>query len=198
MSSPPRTFVLLIGAASAFPYPISSNPTQDTLEHNLNLSAANGSTAGYFRLAALPPWSTADAANMVTPVDVSTSAVLTDIVTPIDACSCSITQYELTEITPVPVSESTSSSRTFVTTSSVGPTSTGEAEIAPNTITITDWVTVTLPGPAPNDTGPVTVPISVGPLRCGNMVSRRPEMPGGILGGPAPPKFEQEAAQPER
>jgi hypothetical protein len=85
------------------------------------------------------------------------------------------------------------------------PTVTTDAQIPPlptsspaamhgNTFTITHWVTVTLPGPPPNDSGSVTVPVTAGPVYESSPASRRPDMPGGIFGGPAPNTYELDEA----
>lgn len=230
MTSRPQTFVLLIGAARAVPYSTLSNPTHDIPERNVEDSAANGDAADYVRLEILPSSSAADTANLqnlVTPVTPSFTVDPAHLVTPIGPSSNSIL-YELTEITPVP--QSTSITRPTTTISSASPTPTTEAQTPPlptsssvttpaigehNTIIITDWVTVTLPGPPPNDpndttalpegcpqpteaqtAGSVTFPLTAGQVHHGSSTSRRPEVPGGILGGPSPNTDELGESQP--
>lgn len=206
MSSRSRNLVLLIGVARAVPYPVSSNPAHDTSEPCVQDSAAHEDVAGsvYLQVVALPPSSTADLANLVTPVTLTPSSSryeLTEI-TPVPTPILS-TSSELTEITPVPVH--TSSRVTTFTTSSVSPTPSteGESPAQPpptsppitvsashiGTVTITNWVTVTMPagGPGPDETQmpeSETVPITVIPVTYNNSGSRMPELPGGFLGGP--------------
>lgn len=214
MSSRPRTFVLLIGAARAVPYSMLRNPTHDTSERNVEDSAANHDAADYVRLEILPSSSTADPANLhnlVTPVTPSSTIDLAHLVTPISPSSISI-PYELTEITPVPKSTSTTEAQTppLPTSSSVATPATGELD----TIIITDWVTVTLPGPPPNNPNDttalpegspepaeaqtpasVTIPLTVSQVHHGSCTSRRPEAPGRILGGHSPNTYELGEAQ---
>lgn len=208
MSSRSRSFILLIGAARAVPHPISSNPTHDTLDPCVQDSAADEDVAGsvHLQVVALPTSSTADLANLVTPVTPTPSSSryeLTEI-TPVPALAPS-TSSELTEITPVPVL--TSSRGTTFTTSSVSPTPSTEGETpaqppptSPSitisatgkhigTVTITNWVTVTMPagGPGPDETQmpeSESVPITISPVAYNSSASRRPELPGGFLGGP--------------
>lgn len=211
MSSRSRNFILLIGAARAVPYPVSSNPAHDTSEPHLQDSAAHEDVAGsvHLQVVALPPSSTADLANLVTPVTLTPSSSryeLTEI-TPVPAPAPS-TSFELTEITPVSVHAS--SHGTTFTTSSVSPVPSTESETpaqplltSPSisisatgqhigTVTITNWVTVTMPagGPGPDETQmpeSETVPITVIPVTYNNSGSRMPELPGGYLGGPPGP-----------
>lgn len=208
MSSRSRNFILLIGAARAVHHPVSSNTTHDTSEPRVQDSAAIEDAAGslHLQVVALPPSSTVDLANLVTPVTLTPSSSryeLTEI-TPVTAPAPS-TSSELTEITPVPVH--TSSRGTTFTTSSVSPTPStkGETPAQPpltspsitisatgkhiGTVTITNWVTVTMPagGPGPDETQmpeSETVPITIIPVTYNSSASRRPELPGGFLGGP--------------
>lgn len=211
MSSRSRNFILLIGAARAVPYPISSIPAQDTSEPRVQDSAANEDVEGsiHLQVVALPPSSTTDLADLVTPVTLTPSSSryeLTEI-TPVPLPAPS-TSFELTEITPVPVH--TSSRGATYTTSSVSPVPSTESETpaqplltSPSlsisetgqhvgTVTITNWVTVTMPagGPGLDETQmpeSETVPITVIPVTYNSSASRRPELPGGFLGGPPGP-----------
>lgn len=206
MPSRSRNLILLIGVARAVPYPVSSNPAHDTSEPCVQDSAAHEDVAGsvYLQVVALPPSSTADLANLVTPVTLTPSSSryeLTEI-TPVPAPAPS-TSFELTEITPVPVHAS-SLGTTFTTSSvSLTPSTEGESPAQPpptspsitvsaahiGTVTITNWVTVTMPagGPGPDETQmpeSETVPITIIPVTYNSSASRRPELPGGFLGGP--------------
>lgn len=238
MSSRPRNLVLLIGAARAVPYPVSLNQAHNTSEPHVQDSATNDDTAGYVRLVALPPSSTADLANLVTPVTPHSSSThyelteITPVTEPTSSTPYELTEvtpvttpYELTEITPVPKPTSTTSSelteitpvpvptsspRTIFTISSVSSTPTTDGETPPQpiltppsitipatgqhigTVTITDWVTVTLPveSPRPAETqmsDSETVPITIIPITYNSSASRRPDLPGGFLGGPPQP-----------
>lgn len=206
MSSRSRNLVLLIGVARAVPYPVSSNPAHDTSEPCVQDSAAHEDVVGsvYLQVVALPPSSTADLANLVTPVTITPSSSryeLTEI-TPVPAPAPS-TSFELTEITPVPVHAS-SLATTFTTSSvSLAPSTEGENPAQPpptspsitvsaahiGTVTITNWVTVTMlaGGPGPVETQmpeSETVPMTIIPVTYNSSASRRPELPGGFLGGP--------------
>lgn len=165
MSSRSRNIVLLIGAARAAQHPVSSDSMHGTPEPHVQDPAARNDAAVYVRLVALPPSSTVDLANLVTPVtpdSSSTSYELTEI-TPVPEPTSSTS--ELTEITPVhtsstsqttftsssvstdPTTESGSSAQPVLTSPSITtPASTGQHI---RTHTSTDWVTVTLPTSSP-------------------------------------------------
>jgi hypothetical protein len=132
MSSRPPALALLIGVVRAMPCPNSpsSNTTQDTWVPNAQILATDGNTGGHFRLVALPSASTVDLTGLVTPISQSSETDPADTATHAGPSSISTTPFDLTEITPVPVS--TSSPPTVVTGQHV------------HTHTITDWVTVTL------------------------------------------------------
>ncbi|KAI7782691.1 hypothetical protein LA080_013027 [Diaporthe eres] len=72
------------------------------------------------------------------------------------------------------------------------------------TVTITDWVTVTLPagGPVPVETqasSSETVPITIIPVSYNSSASRPPEIPGGFLGGPPRPNTDESGeARPKK
>lgn len=241
MSSRPRNFIILIGAARAVPYPVPSNSTHDPSERHFQFSVANDDAAGHVRLIASTPSSTIDLADLVTPVTPSSTIDLGNLVTPVNPASSTV--YELTEITPVteptsstqselteitPVPESTSSPQTIYTITPVPPSPTTEsatpAQSLPaspsittpstgrhiSTFTITDWVTVTVAGtpgndpattttlpagsPGPTETqtsGSETVPITVIPVNPNRSMSRRPDLPGGIMGGPPQPNVDE-------
>lgn len=237
MFSRPRKLVLLIGAASAVPYPVSTNPMYETSEYYAQDLAINEVSAGHVRLAALPLSSTIDLAHMVTPVtpaSPSSPYELTEI-TPVTEPTSSTTS-ESTGITPVSQSTSSSSLRFTESTSLPIPTSSpqitstrnsalpapvtvGESPTQPvptslsittpapakniSTVTVTDWVTVTVdgarssdphatvplaaggPGPLGTQTwGSETAPMTITTGHRNSSASRRPELPGGFLGGP--------------
>lgn len=217
MSSRPLKFVLLIGAARAVPsdptpstsesHAQDSAANDDAALHVRLVALSPSSTTDLANLVTpitLTPSSTPYELTEITPVPEhtpSTSDELTEI-TPVPVCTSSASS-ELTEVTPVPVH--TSSPQTTSTSSSVPiPTVTESQTPAQSpltspsttisatgqhagTVIITDWVTVTLPGPGPGETqmpGSETVPITIIPVTYSNSANRRPELPGGFFGGP--------------
>lgn len=239
MSSRPQKLVLLIGAARAVPYPVSTNPVYETSEHYAQDLATNEVSADHVHLAALPPSSTIDLAHMVTPVTPASPSSLYELteITPVTEPTSSTT-FELTEITPVSQSTSSSSpgftettplpiptlSPQIISTSTrnsalPAPVTVGESPTQPvptslsitipapaksiSTVTVTDWVTVTVdgarggdphatvplaaggPGPLGTQTlGSKTAPMTTTTGHRTSSASRRPELPGGFLGGP--------------
>lgn len=193
--------------------PAASGDAADYVRLEILPSSSTADSANLQNLVTpVTPSSTIDLAHLVTPISPSSISIpyeLTEITPVPKSTSSPRPTITISSAPPTPTTEAQTAP--FPTSSSVATPATGEQ----STIIITDWVTVTLSGSPPNDPndttalpegGPepaetqtqtsVTIPLTVGQVHHGSCTSRRPEVPGGILGGPSPNTYELGEAQP--